>query len=83
MVYKRQAKALIRLRLCAGWSEPLMVAHTNVLEILFRGLLIFVTEYETVFCDAFDWRFSFIIAQNALLKLSQNKSVLQYSIYYK
>ena len=25
--------ALIRLRVCAGWSEPLLVAHTTLLEI--------------------------------------------------
>ena len=29
----RLAKALIRLRVCAGWSEPLLVAHTTLLEI--------------------------------------------------
>ena len=26
------AKALIRLRLCAGWSEALLIAHTTLLE---------------------------------------------------
>ena len=25
--------ALIRLHVCAGWSEPLLVAHTTLLEI--------------------------------------------------
>ena len=34
---KRQAKALISLRVCAGWSEPLLVAHTTLLEISFHG----------------------------------------------
>ena len=29
--------ALIRLRVCAGWSEPLLVAHTTLLEISCRG----------------------------------------------
>ena len=29
--------ALIRLHICAGWSEPLLVAHTTLLEILCRG----------------------------------------------
>ena len=33
----RLAKALIRLRVCAGWSEPLLVAHTTLLEISCRG----------------------------------------------
>ena len=32
-IFKRRAKALIRLRVCAGWSEPLLVAHTILLEI--------------------------------------------------
>ena len=36
-IFKRLAKALIRLRLCAGWSEPLLVAHTTLLEISCRG----------------------------------------------
>ena len=30
-------KALIRLRVCADWSEPLLVAHTTLLEISCRG----------------------------------------------
>ena len=32
-IYKQLAKALIRLHLCAGWSEALLVAHTTLLEI--------------------------------------------------
>ena len=27
----------MRLRVCAGWSEPLLVAHTTVLEISSRS----------------------------------------------
>ena len=26
-IFKRLAKALIRLHVCAGWSEPLLVTH--------------------------------------------------------
>ena len=37
IIFNRQAKALIRLRVCAGWSEPLPVAHTTLLEISCRG----------------------------------------------
>ena len=33
IVFKRLAKALIRLRICAGWSKPLVLAHTTLLEI--------------------------------------------------
>ena len=36
-IFKWQAKALIRLRVCAGWSEPLLVAHTTLLEISCHG----------------------------------------------
>ena len=32
-IFKQLAKALIRLRVCARWSEPLLVAHTTLLEI--------------------------------------------------
>ena len=34
-IFKRLAKALIRLRICAGWSEALLVAHTTMMEISF------------------------------------------------
>ena len=37
-IFKRLAKALIRLHVCAGWSEPLLVAHTTwLLEISCGG----------------------------------------------
>ena len=37
--------ALIRLRVCAGWSEPLLVAHTTLLEISCLGwfIIMFLT----------------------------------------
>ena len=34
---KRLVKTLIRLRICAGWSKPLLVAHTTLLEIPCHG----------------------------------------------
>ena len=37
-IFKRLAKALIRLRVYAGWSEPLLVSHTTLLEISCRRL---------------------------------------------
>ena len=37
IVFKRLAKALIRLRICAGWSKPLVLAHTTLLEISYFG----------------------------------------------
>ena len=36
-LFKRQVKVLISLRVCAGWSEPLLVAHTTLLEISCHG----------------------------------------------
>ena len=36
----RLAKALIRLRACAGWSEALLVAQTTLLEIPCQGSII-------------------------------------------
>ena len=39
---KRLPKALIRLCICAGWSEPLLVAHTKLLEISCCGSLYFL-----------------------------------------
>ena len=32
-IFKQLAKALTRLRVCAGWSEPLLVAPTTLVEI--------------------------------------------------
>ena len=36
-IFKRLAKALIIVCVCAGWSEPLHIAHTTTLEISFCG----------------------------------------------
>ena len=40
-IFKWLAKALISLRICADWSEPLLVAHTTLLEIPFQGSNVF------------------------------------------
>ena len=36
-IFKLPAKTQIRLRVCAGWSEAVLVAHTTLLEISSRG----------------------------------------------
>ena len=36
-IFKRPEKALISLHVCAGWSEPLLVTHTKLLEISCLG----------------------------------------------
>ena len=48
-ILKRLAKALIRLRICAGWSEALLVAHTTLLEISCTGS-IFIRKWP-INCD--------------------------------
>ena len=40
IVFKQLAKALTRLRKCADWSKPLVLAHTTLLEISYLGLFI-------------------------------------------
>ena len=45
MIFKRLANALIRQTVCAGSSEPLLVAHTTFLEISCRGLFVNVSVY--------------------------------------
>ena len=39
-ILKRLAKDLNRLHMCAGWSEPLLVTHTTLLEIPCPGSII-------------------------------------------
>ena len=41
-LFKRLAKALIRLCICAGWSEALLVAHTTLMEISCHGSILLV-----------------------------------------
>ena len=36
-IFEQLAKAMIRLRIGAGWSEPLLDAHTTLLEIQCRS----------------------------------------------
>ena len=60
------AKALIRLRVCAGWSEALLVTHTTLLEISYRGPFTYGNKHfypsldsvnsESVACDIFSHR---------------------------
>ena len=40
--FRRLAKALIRLRVYAGWCEPLLEAHTTLLEISCRSSIILI-----------------------------------------
>ena len=49
VIFKRLAKARIRLRICAVWSEPLLVAYTTLLEISCRGSIIFILSSRALF----------------------------------
>ena len=61
-IFKRQAMALIRLRICAGWSEPLLVAHTILLEISCRGSYTMIKCYSTnsLFSEYTEWKCIFL-----------------------
>ena len=45
-IFKRLANALMRLCVCAGWSEPLLVAHTTLLEISCRDSYVLAKKQE-------------------------------------
>ena len=47
-INKRLEKALIRLRVCAGWSETLLVTHTTLLQISCHGLFTSLFNYGKV-----------------------------------
>ena len=44
-IFKRLANALNSLCVCAGWSEPLLVAHIKLLEISCRDSYTFKSSY--------------------------------------
>ena len=58
-IFKRPAKALIRLRVYAGWSDipHLVVAHTTLLKISCRGSNVY---YEDATCYVFVSNIPFI-----------------------
>ena len=49
IILKPLAKALIRLCICAGWSEALLVAHATLLEMSCRGSFVTYTQWITKF----------------------------------
>ena len=54
-IFKRLSKALIRLRVCAGWSEPLLITHSTLLEISCRGSSTFVP-CSVIYCKHYGLR---------------------------
>ena len=69
-IFKRLAKSLIRLRVAAGWSEPLLVAHTTSLEIsCCRSYVVGAVLKRTVTLTRFFW------LQNADFKLIGKKII--------
>ena len=67
-IFKRLAKSLIRLRVCAGWSEPLLVAHATLLEISCRGSIqvFFDLSLRNSFLASGDFRHLLITLANSL-----------------
>ena len=61
-IFKRLAKALIRLRVCAGWPEALLVSHTTLLEISCRSSITVVFSYVA----AHFFVFTFILGESQL-----------------
>ena len=55
--------ALIGLCICAGWSEPLLVAHTTLLEILCHGANDQHAPLGTIFiCTCFSYLCKLVLA---------------------
>ena len=67
-IFKRPAKALIRLRVCAGWSEPLLVAHTSLLEISCHGSFHPVCGNQFLFLKAVS-KFEIVVSYMSLVML--------------
>ena len=45
-ILARQARALIRLRVCAGWFEPLLVAQSTLFEISCCGSYVYYLPHD-------------------------------------
>ena len=61
--------ALIRLRVCAGWSEPLLVAHTTLLEISCRGTIIISVIFRM---NTVEQNITFIAVESVAVQLPPN-----------
>ena len=62
-IFERLAKTWTRLRVCAGWSGPLLVAHTTLFEVSCRGSNIFCP----VKVDCFFMSATYIIRHSRIL----------------
>ena len=72
-IFKQLAKALISLSICAGWSEPLLVAHTTLLEISCHGSFYFYSAFWVILHDFLS---SADFFQNQILKkISFSKTI--------
>ena len=81
------AKALIRLCVCVGWSEPLLDAHTTLLEISCRSpnalmcIMSFLHHYVTIYYELLISSF-LLVCVNALRPTVSNFSVMSSNILY-
>ena len=46
-IFKQLAKALIKLHICTGWSKPLLVAYTTLLEISCAAQMVLLKLFPT------------------------------------
>ena len=70
-ILQRLAKALIRLRVCAGWSEALLVANTTLLEISCTGSFYVNKDMFLLFCNSVLIWFFYIPVNNVLVMSGQ------------
>ena len=54
-ILKRLAKALIRLRVCAGWSDALLIAHTTLFEISCTDSIIHCKLFHCILYSIYHW----------------------------
>ena len=67
--------ALISLRVCAGWSEPLLVAHTTLLEILCTGSILLYLQYGE--CSKILNTFLLFLNELLIIKAGFNKMLVR------
>ena len=72
-IFKQLANALIGLRVCSGWSEPLLVAHTTLLEISCHGSFVLLMWLQADTMQPY---------QKETKKIKRRGSVVKYLTWY-
>ena len=84
-IFKRLAKALIRLRVRTGWSEPLLDAHTTLLEISCCGtnVLAWLARIHSYVTIPQYFNYTFCISSNFDFNFMMFPSLSRYHFYIK